>query len=925
MEEQEAAAAGAAEATLVPAYAEVHGGATEEEKAEISGVSKSAANPTRRIRELIVAATSIRTNNGWPAALRNLARLAALATVAKVAFWIITPAIAATIAALKADFVTAGDVMAEYVETSFFDGWAYLATVDQPGFDAVVAAAQGLTAIALAMLIVFLVCQWRRIPKLTMFNRPQPADKHAKPLVETNHVVLAATTRTWNPRKPITHAGLVLGYSTLLHRFYLSGDKAHCSVQAPPGVGKTVRMVMATLHCIFRSDDSCIVVDPKGELYDNTYEAAVAACGADHVYVVDFFRWRRSDLYNIISDVSRVFFEHLDECEQALMEAAGALLDKDEKRHGEMMLKARNARIEAYAKAEERAMDLATALIPDLPNSNDQFWRPSARTLLRAMVLLVATYREEDWVNNVMVNGVRMPVPSTPEPQQRSLKSVRAILNAMGKAYVTNANGKHEERLPLEDLFAGLDQEHPAARAFTQAKNTKGQTLAGICSTLTNVLDSIVTEESNMMSYATDFDLDKIGEEKTVIYFIVPEAQPAKYAYLPVFITQAYQACARSAARNGGEMKRYVHFILEEFGNSPQIPRFANMVNAGRGYGCRFYAVMQNAAQWSVVYGKDVGDSVIDSLTCRCYLKVGSDAEARTMSEAIGKCMVKSYGTTATYEATKVVGTRVAESETLVSEPYVPIETITSWNPMWGTFVRRGELDKNGLLNRLLFHRKRAVMAVYPTAAPEHIPTLAEFGLVNRNEAAARARILQAKDKTARRAVIPPWLGERAGEDVLERNARAMRPGSIDAATETAFKKAKQGYAGKAFNVSKVLPAAAKYHAEALCTPDAIAAACAGTTRDRAIAELYRKGKKQTDHRLIHAREVARQFEDAVWAVDEERYGSRFEGELWLEYVGTHTCELPKYRKLQQSFKTTYLNALRKEIEKRVQQQEQAA
>ena|GEM_PF-1960029 len=911
----------AREVTLVPSWHEAPGETTEEEEAELSAISRSADRGIGRVHELIVAIGSVRTNNGWPAAARNLARLAALASVAAAAFWIVTPALAATLAALKADFLTAADTMTAYVQTSLLDGWAYVEAIDQPGFDAVVLASQGLTAIAVAMLAIYLICQWRRIPKLTMFNQLEPADKRAKPLVETNHVVLASTSRTWDPRKKIKHGGLVLGYSTLLHRFYLSGEKAHCTIQAPPGVGKTIRMIMATLHCIFESEDSCIVVDPKGELYDNTYEAAVAACGADHVFVIDFFRWRRSDLYNIMSDVTRAFFEHMENYDRALGGAAAARLAGRREESDRLMLAARNSRIEAYAKAEERARDLSMALIPDLANSTDQFWRPSARTLLTALVLLIATYRESDWVNSVTVDGSPMPAPSTPAPQQRSLKSVRAILNAMGKAYIARGEGRQEERLPLEDLFAGLDQEHPAARAFTQAKNTKGQTLAGICSTLLNVLDSIVTEESNMMSYATDFDLDRIGDEKTVIYFIVPESQPAKYAYLPVFITQAYQACARSAARNGGEMKRYVHFILEEFGNSPRITLFPNMINAGRGYGCRFYAVMQNAAQWSVVYGQDVGRAIVESITCKCYLKIVSDIEAKAMSESIGKCMVKTYGTTATYEATKIVGTRVSENETLVSEPYVPMETITSWNPMWGTFTRRSELDANKILNRLLYHRKRAVMAVYPTAQPQNIPTLAKFGLVKRDEAARRARALQAEDKTALRALVPPWLGSRAGQDVLDRLAESMRPGSIDAVTGTAYELELRRLANGDEALLKMARRAAEADAERLCTPEAVAAALKLGDRGKAVAELYRKYKKEADHNLVHARELVRRFEDALW----EEEGGEHAGEAWWKYVGTHTFELDEYRAVQQCAKEEYLKNLRKEIDQRVQQQEQAA
>ena len=94
-------------------------------------------------------------------------------------------------------------------------------------------------------------------------------------MVETSQVVLAATTRTWKPGERLEHAGLVLGYSPLLHRYYLSGEQDHTMVIAPPGVGKTTRVVYPTIHAILASEDSAIIYDPKGELYDNTSEDAV--------------------------------------------------------------------------------------------------------------------------------------------------------------------------------------------------------------------------------------------------------------------------------------------------------------------------------------------------------------------------------------------------------------------------------------------------------------------------------------------------------------------------------------------------------------------------------------------------------------------------------------------------------------------------
>lgn len=737
------------------------------------------SNIAFRAGELARFAVSPRGPEGSRArSVGALLRLAFVAAVSAAALLFGVPAVLCYLGALKGDMSSALSKAPSIAEGVLSSGLDYARHAYPETVSALALPLYALAVLACALLAAYALSGRASGGKRNVFGTLSPSKGGARQGagVETSHVVLASITRTWRPGSRIRHAGLVIGYSPLLHRYYLSGPDAHTQTVAPPGIGKTTRMIYPTIHAILCSEDSAIVYDPKGELYDNT-SASARASGAK-VVVIDYGNWRRSDLYNPLSEITRAYEENMALYRELMVDAA-ASSGKDAE---ELALRARNARIDALSRADSLAADLSEAMIPDIPGG-EAFWRPSARTLLRAMALFVAVYDEAEWEG-------RADAPTTPAPEQRSLKSVRHLLDLYGKAQRRKVGSSVEDWVPLEGLFEGLSPEHPARRAFTQAKNTPGQTLGGIMSTLLAELDKVVDEQSAMMGYATGFSFEDIGRERTVVYLIVPEESPAKFSYVPVFTAQAYQAFARLARKSGGSMPRWVHFVQEETGNFPAIPRYANMIGTGRGYGMRFHAVVQTPAQWENLYGKVGAKIISDNMQLTNWVKIKDGRDAKALSDAVGQVSVEVSSTSTSAPASALLGPMSGSTSTsrrTETVPFLPVDKVLSWDPARGSFVQRAQIDRSTSLNRILFRRREAKVALFPTVPAKHQPTLRAFGINSVAKSRAKALAAQAEDRSASKVVVPPWSASALTDSERARVGAELSAGSLDRRTRADF------------------------------------------------------------------------------------------------------------------------------------------
>lgn len=124
---------------------------------------------------------------------------------------------------------------------------------------------------------------------------------------------------------------------------------------------------------------------------------------------------------------------------------------------------------------------------------------------------------------------------------------------------------------------------------------------------------------THMMSESS-FDLNKIGEEKTAVFLVVPDEKTTFHFLATLFVSQCYECLLERAEDHSGRLPKRVNFILEEFCNMPKLNDLSAMLTAARSRNIRFQLVIQSYGQLADKYGDKICRTVFDNSGNLIYL-----------------------------------------------------------------------------------------------------------------------------------------------------------------------------------------------------------------------------------------------------------------------------------------------------------------
>lgn len=105
----------------------------------------------------------------------------------------------------------------------------------------------------------------------------------------------------------------------------------------------------------------------------------------------------------------------------------------------------------------------------------------------------------------------------------------------------------------------------------------------------------------------SDFSLEKIREQKTVIYLITPAQHAEYYSFLTSLLFRSvFNACMRKMP---DKKTLPVYILYDEFGHS-SIPNFVSTANTIRGYKVSLSIILQSISQLNARYGRDYAQSI---------------------------------------------------------------------------------------------------------------------------------------------------------------------------------------------------------------------------------------------------------------------------------------------------------------------------
>ena len=288
-----------------------------------------------------------------------------------------------------------------------------------------------------------------------------------------------------------------------------------------------------------------------------------------------------------------------------------------------------------YLRDDNDVQRLATNLFksttPKGSQSSDPFWDTAAQMLLLALMFYLKYEAPPDEQNFAMV-----------------MEMIRA------------GEVDEEDNAPsaLDSLFSDLrqtDPDHIALKYYDAYHSGAAKTLKSIQITLAARLEKFNLESVAGLTITDELELDKIGEEKTALFAIIPDNDTSFNFLVSILYTQLFQQLFELADKKyGGSLPLHVQFLCDEFPNIAMPDDFQKILSTMRSRGVSVSIIVQNLTQLKSLYDKD-WESIVGNCDELVYLGGNEQVTHKYVSDLMGKATIdintynRSFGRNGSY------------------------------------------------------------------------------------------------------------------------------------------------------------------------------------------------------------------------------------------------------------------------------------
>lgn len=274
---------------------------------------------------------------------------------------------------------------------------------------------------------------------------------------------------------------------------------------------------------------------------------------------------------------------------------------------------------------EERVLSLIETIIVNTDGGerkggSDPFWDKAERLFLQAVFFFTCDgFIEEERNMNTVLELIGM---LKIEEEQDDFSS---DLDYFAKIFERDHGSTH----------IGVQQynEFRQKASGKTAKSIVISTVARLAPFRASEVRRIFTDDSML--------LDRVGEEKTAVFVVVPPTDDTFNFIAGMLFTQLFQElqyCATQVHKHDGQrLPVPCRFILDEFANTCTIPNFVKILAYARSFGIGITPIIQSLEQLKNMY-KDEWGVIVDN--CNTLLYLGSITHMDTLeyiSKLIGK------------------------------------------------------------------------------------------------------------------------------------------------------------------------------------------------------------------------------------------------------------------------------------------------
>ncbi len=360
-------------------------------------------------------------------------------------------------------------------------------------------------------------------------------------------------------------------------RMWVDDSGFHNIIIGSTGAGKSQITMFPLIKSLAKHDESMIITDPKGELYEGTCEMLKKR--GYNVVILNFRDPQSGSGWNPL----HLPYQYYKNGNQD--------------------------------KANELVDDLALNILYDQNAQNqDPFWEKTSADYFSGICLGLFEDAKEEEIN---LNSVNMFTTVGEEKSGPNTTYVNDYFNTKDPSSPAYVSASSTIIAPTDTKGSILSVFKQKLRLFASRENI-----------------------SEMLSHS-DFEFSDIGSKKTAVFIVIQDEKKTYHPLVTIFVKQCYEALVDYAQKNGGKLPYRTNFLLDEFANMPPLKDVETMVSAARSRKMRFFFVIQNFAQLAEVYGKNKADTIRGNCGNIIYLISTEIAALEEISKMCGDIKVK--------------------------------------------------------------------------------------------------------------------------------------------------------------------------------------------------------------------------------------------------------------------------------------------
>lgn len=362
-----------------------------------------------------------------------------------------------------------------------------------------------------------------------------------------------------------------------------TGD-VHALMIGAAGVGKTAYWLYPCIEYACASGISFLTTDTKGDVMRNY--GTIAKEYGYKISVIDLRNPTRSNGNNLLHLVNKYMDLYLAHPDQLVYKA----------------------KAEKYAKIISKTIILSGMDAASF--GQNAYFYDAAEGILTATILLVAEFCE---------------------PEKRHIVSVFKVIQELLAPSAKKGKNQFQQLMDL------LPNDHKAKWFAGSALNTAEQSMASVMSTALSRLNAFLDSElEQLLCFDTEIDAEKFCSEKSAIFIIMPEENPATFFMISLIVQQLYREILAVADEMGGKLKNRCIFFCDEYGTLPKIQDAEMMFSASRSRRLQIVPIIQSFSQLDKNYGKEGAEIIVDNTQLTIF---GGFAPNSTSAEVLSKAL----------------------------------------------------------------------------------------------------------------------------------------------------------------------------------------------------------------------------------------------------------------------------------------------